>query len=66
MLGERRHGWRVQLIPWTGMFVGAIAGVLLEQAFDLAALLFSALLAAALGLISLKIPRRWQLGYMPR
>jgi len=66
LLGERRHGWRVQLIPWTGMFVGAIAGVLLEQAFDLAALLFSALLAAALGLISLKIPRRWQLGYMPR
>ncbi|AIL62501.1 YoaK family protein [Pseudomonas alkylphenolica] len=66
LLGERRHGWRVQLIPWTGMFVGAIAGVLLEQVFDLAALLFSALLAAALGLISLKIPRRWQLGYMPR
>lgn len=48
------------------MFVGAVLGVLLEQAFDLAALLFSALLAAALGLISLKIPRRWQLRYMPR
>lgn len=66
LLGERRQGWRVQLIPWTGMFVGAVLGVLLEQAFDLAALLFSAALAAALGLISLKIPRRWQLGYMPR
>lgn len=66
LLGERRHGWRVQLIPWTGMFVGAIAGVLLEQAFDLAALLFSALLALALGVVSLKIPRRWQLRYMPR
>lgn len=66
LLGERRQGWRVQLIPWTGMFVGAVLGVLLEQAFDLAALLFSALLAAALGLISLKIPRRWQLRYMPR
>ncbi|MGE8391683.1 DUF1275 domain-containing protein [Pseudomonas sp. BIGb0427] len=66
LLGERRQGWRVQLIPWTGMFVGAVLGVLLEQAFDLAALLFSALLAAALGVISLKIPRRWQLRYMPR
>ncbi|MDD2058994.1 YoaK family protein [Pseudomonas sp. GD03860] len=66
LLGERRQGWRVQLIPWTGMFVGAIAGVLLEQVFDLAALLFSAGLAAALGLISLRIPRRWQLRYMPR
>ncbi|MDD1017188.1 YoaK family protein [Pseudomonas rubra] len=66
LLGERRQGWRVQLIPWTGMFVGAVLGVLLEQAFELAALLFSALLAATLGLISLKIPRRWQLRYMPR
>ncbi|WP_433886830.1 YoaK family protein [Pseudomonas vranovensis] len=66
LLGERRQGWRVQLIPWTGMFVGAVLGVLLEQAFDLGALLFSALLAAALGVISLKIPRRWQLRYMPR
>lgn len=66
LMGERRQGWRVQLIPWSGMFVGAIIGVLLEQAFDLSALLFSALLAAVLGFISLKIPRRWQLGYMPR
>ncbi|UVL31436.1 YoaK family protein [Pseudomonas donghuensis] len=66
LLGERRQGWRVQLIPWTGMFVGAVLGVLLEQAFDLAALLFSAVLATTLGLLSLKIPRRWQLRYMPR
>jgi uncharacterized membrane protein YoaK (UPF0700 family) len=26
MLGERRNGWRVQLIPWGGMFVGAADG----------------------------------------
>lgn len=26
MLGERRNGWRVQLVPWTGMFIGAILG----------------------------------------
>ncbi|MGH8484037.1 MAG: YoaK family protein, partial [Pseudomonas sp.] len=48
LLGERRHGWRVQLIPWAGMFAGAVAGALLEQRFGIAALLFSALLAAAL------------------
>lgn len=66
LLGQRRQGWRVQLIPWSGMFLGAIAGVLLEQRFDRAALLASALLALLLGLASLKIPRRWQLRYMPR
>jgi hypothetical protein len=38
----------------------------LEHHFGLKALFASGLLAAALGLLSLKIPRRWQLGYMPR
>ncbi|PLP95196.1 DUF1275 domain-containing protein [Pseudomonas sp. FFUP_PS_473] len=66
LLGERRHGWRVQLVPWTGMFVGAVIGALLETTFGLGAMLFSALLTLSLGLISLKIPRRWQLRYMPR
>ncbi|MGR3885427.1 YoaK family protein [Pseudomonas sp. 1152_12] len=66
MLGERRNGWRVQLIPWVGMFVGAVIGALLEQQLGLKALLASGVLAALLGLVSLKIPRRWHLGYMPR
>lgn len=66
MLGERRNGWRVQLIPWTGMFAGAVLGAVLEHHFGLKALFASGLLAGALGVLSLKIPRRWQLGYMPR
>ena len=66
MLGERRNGWRVQLIPWGGMFVGAVLGALLEQQMGLKALLVSGGLAALLGGVSLKIPRRWHLGYMPR
>ncbi|QOQ77218.1 DUF1275 domain-containing protein [Pseudomonas poae] len=66
MLGERRNGWRVQLIPWAGMFVGAVIGALLEQQLGLKALLVSGALAAVLGVVSLKIPRRWHLGYMPR
>lgn len=66
MLGERRNGWRVQLVPWTGMFAGAVIGALLEHHLGLKALFVSGLLAGALGLLSLKIPRRWQLGYMPR
>ncbi|MBT2373016.1 YoaK family protein [Pseudomonas fluorescens] len=66
MLGERRNGWRVQLIPWAGMFVGAVIGALLERQMGIHALLVSGLLSALLGLLSLKIPRRWHLGYMPR
>ncbi|MET1070558.1 MAG: YoaK family protein [Pseudomonas prosekii] len=66
MLGERRNGWRVQLIPWTGMFAGAVIGALLEQQMGLKALFVSGLLAGVIGLVTLKIPRRWQLGYMPR
>ncbi|WP_112195346.1 YoaK family protein [Pseudomonas sp. LG1E9] len=66
MLGERRNGWRVQLIPWGGMFVGAVIGALLEQHMGLKALLVSSGLAGVLGLVSLKIPRRWHLGFMPR
>ncbi|PUB37811.1 uncharacterized membrane protein YoaK (UPF0700 family) [Pseudomonas sp. GV105] len=66
LLGERRNGWRVQLVPWTGMFIGAVIGALLEHRMGLGALLVSGALAAVLGLVSLKIPRRWHLGYMPR
>lgn len=66
LLGERRNGWRVQLVPWAGMFVGAVIGAVLEQQMGLKALLFSGALAAVLGFVSLRIPRRWHLGYMPR
>ena len=66
MLGERRNGWRVQLIPWTGMFAGAVLGAVLEHHLGLQALFASGLLAGVVGVVSLKIPRRWQLGYMPR
>jgi len=66
MLGERRNGWRVQLVPWTGMLVGAVIGALLEHQLGIKALLVSGGLSALLGIASLKIPHRWQLGYMPR
>ena len=66
LLGERRSGWRVQLVPWAGMLLGAVLGALLEAQFGVKALLFSAGLAVVLGVVSLKIPRRWQRDYMPR
>jgi uncharacterized membrane protein YoaK (UPF0700 family) len=48
------------------MFVGAVIGALLEHHMGIRALLVSGVLSALLGLVSLKIPRRWHLGYMPR
>lgn len=66
LLGERRSGWRVQLVPWAGMLLGAVIGALLEAQFGVKALLFSAGFAGVLGVVSLKIPRRWQRDYMPR
>lgn len=66
MLGERRDGWRVQLVPWTGMFIGAVIGALLEKQMGANALLVSGVFAALLGLLTLKIPYRWQRRYMPR
>lgn len=66
LMGERRNGWRMQLVPWAGMFVGAVIGALLEQQIGLRALWVSGALAGSLGLATLAIPRRWQLGFMPR
>ncbi|WP_414709169.1 YoaK family protein [Pseudomonas viridiflava] len=66
LMGERKNGWQVQLIPWFGMFVGAVVGALIERKLGLNALLVSASLSALLGLASLGIPHRWQRLYMPR
>ncbi|MCF5280175.1 DUF1275 domain-containing protein, partial [Pseudomonas syringae] len=56
----------VHLVPWVGMFIGAVIGALLEHRLGLNALLISGSLSALLGLVSLKIPHRWQRQYMPR
>lgn len=66
MLGERRDGWRVQLVPWGGMFLGAVIGAFLESRLGPNALLVSGAFAALIGLLTLKIPYRWQRRYMPR
>ncbi len=66
LLGERKHGWQTQLIPWIGMFLGAVIGALIERQLGLSALLISGALAAVLGVVSLAIPHQWQRSYMPR
>ncbi|HDS0917822.1 TPA: DUF1275 domain-containing protein [Pseudomonas putida] len=66
LLGERRNGWRVQLVPWAGMLLGAALGAWLQQRLGLQALAGSCALACVLALVSRFIPRAWQRGYMPR
>lgn len=66
LMGERRSGWRMQLVPWGGMLFGAVLGGWLEYRLGFAALIFSSILAALLGLASLLIPRRWVQRYMAR
>lgn len=66
LMGDRRHGWRVQLVPWTGMILGAALGAWLEQRLGLAAMAASCALATVLALVSRFIPRAWQQGYMLR
>lgn len=66
LMGERVGGWRVQLIPWAGMFAGAIVGAILHRHLAVDALWASAVVAFLLGVAALKIPRQWQLNYMPR
>lgn len=66
LLGERRDGWRVQLVPWSGMLLGAALGAWLQQRLGLQALAASCALACLLALVTVFIPRAWQLGYMPR
>ncbi|TLP64653.1 MULTISPECIES: YoaK family protein [Pseudomonas] len=64
LLGERKPGWRVQLVPWLGMLLGAVAGALVQNQFGTAALAINGLVAAGLAGASLIIPRSWQRAYM--
>ncbi|WP_371227558.1 YoaK family protein [Pseudomonas sp. QE6] len=66
LLGERNNGWRVQLVPWSGMLLGGAAGAFLEHHLGLGAMAVSGALACALAVIVYFVPRSWQLGYMPR
>lgn len=66
LLGERPNGWRVQLVPWSGMLLGRRSGALLEQHLGLMAMAVSCALACTLAVTVHFVPRPWQLGFMPR
>lgn len=64
LLGVRRPGWGIQLVPWLGMLLGGVLGAVLEAGLGQAAWYASAVLAAALAVVFRSIPRAWQLGYL--
>lgn len=64
LLGERRPGWRSQLVPWCGMLLGGVLGALLESYLGLAALFVSSGLAAVLAVAFRLVPHGWQLRYL--
>nr|WP_314871946.1 YoaK family protein [uncultured Pseudomonas sp.] len=64
LMGERKPGWRVQLVPWVGMLLGAVVGALLQGYLGITAFLINGLLAVLLAAASLAIPRRWQRAYV--
>lgn len=66
LTGERPPGWRVQLVPWSGMLIGAIVGATLQNHLGLSALWFSGGFALVLGITFTQVPRRWQLSYTSR
>lgn len=66
ILGEGSTQWLNQLVPWFGMFGGAVLGTLLHTRYGMLAMAGSGALAAMLALIFMVVPRTWQLQYLSR
>ena len=60
LLGHHAKGWWVQIIPWTGMVSGALAGALLTYRSGSAAILAVSGIALCLALASLVVPQSWR------
>lgn len=66
LMGQQRLGWRVQLVPWTGMFMGALFGAYAGQRYSIAALAVSGALALGLAFLFAAIPQNWQSDFMQK
>ncbi|MEK1871303.1 MAG: YoaK family protein [Rhizobium altiplani] len=60
IIGDKRLEWTIQIVPWAGMFAGAVMGALLTQIAGAAALWVIAVYAMLVALASLLIPKRLQ------
>ncbi|MDO3435732.1 YoaK family protein [Rhizobium sp. CBN3] len=60
IIGDRRVEWTIQLVPWGGMMLGAIAGAVLTRLTGAHALWLVSIFAMALALVAKFIPRPLQ------
>ncbi len=60
LIGDRRLDWTIQIVPWLGMLLGAIAGALLTQVAGASALWVVAAFAMLIALAALLIPKPLQ------
>lgn len=56
LIGDPRTGWGLQVVPWIGMGIGALAGALMQHAWGAASLWVAFLWASALSLAIWFIP----------
>jgi uncharacterized membrane protein YoaK (UPF0700 family) len=60
IIGDRHIGWTIQIVPWGGMVLGAIAGAVLTRLTGAHALWLVSLFAMVLALAAVLIPRPLQ------
>ncbi|MBY4588577.1 MULTISPECIES: YoaK family protein [Rhizobium] len=60
IIGDRHIEWTIQIVPWGGMVLGAIAGAVLTRQTGAHALWLVAIFAMALALAAMFIPRPLQ------
>ncbi|AJC77384.1 hypothetical protein IE4803_CH00117 [Rhizobium etli bv. phaseoli str. IE4803] len=60
IIGDRRIEWTIQIVPWGGMVLGAIAGAVLTRLTGSHALWLVSIFAMALALAAMFIPRPLQ------
>ncbi|MBM7050353.1 MULTISPECIES: YoaK family protein [Rhizobium] len=60
LLGERNFAWTVQIVPWSGMILGAVIGALLTGALGAHALWLVSMVALVLALSTFFIPKPLQ------
>lgn len=56
IVGDRHVGWTIQIVPWGGMFLGAITGAVLTRFAGIHALWLISLFAIMIAFVTLLIP----------
>lgn len=63
-LGSTNRQWLVQILPWLGMFSGAVTGAVLQRHFGAASLWASFALSTGLTLVTVLVPSHWSRRYI--